>query len=174
MLATKNRTQKRVFSKDSSLSCLVDGFYEKLGRTKISTKKREKGERILQTLVQQNFTEDELGFSLEWLAKHHPDTRSLDRLEHVIDQAIDEYRSQQKNKRKQLELHKQRAVNKQNTEASRQRLKNAETIYKQLSPNQLKQYKKHLQFTPANNFLKRMAIISLIARDTKKAATTPP
>ena len=69
---------------------LIDPFYRQIGQTKISREKMEKSERVLLKLLQENYTEDEIQFAIQWTIKNIPNVHSFAILPDVMGQALSE------------------------------------------------------------------------------------
>jgi hypothetical protein len=158
-------------SLDNTLSPKVMAFYRGLGRSKVSRAKLERGVFELKELIQNGFTEEEIDFALGWLAKKHPDTQSLGRLKHVMDQALLEFsKRQRKTENHHLETQKNLEISMAEEKATQERMRTAQKVYANLSPTELAEYEKRLGKMTQIPSLKRIATTALIANDLKNKA----
>lgn len=81
----KDLDQKR----SVSLSSILDLFYNRIGQSKITESKRERGIKILKSLVSQGFSRDDIGFAVNWTAENaKEELYDISILEHTIGQAL--------------------------------------------------------------------------------------
>ena len=95
---------------------LVDKFYSSLGQ-RPSKVKREKSLEECLNLLLEGFTVEEVDYAIAWLIQHHPTTGSFARLSHFIDQAIKEWRAEQRTQ--EADVEQSRAAEQQRAEHQR-------------------------------------------------------
>ena len=102
-------TNKDISSKDSlknslSLDQIVHLFYNGIGQTKISQRKREKAKKCFEELIQDGFTNDDIQFAVEWTLtnmKEKPYDFSI--IKDTISQAMAQKDKIQKEQKLQIE-----------------------------------------------------------------------
>ena len=78
------------------LENLARTFYESIGVKKISSAQISNGQVVLQNLIDEGYTRDEVEFSLKWTVDNIPDVHSIGILPHTIAQALGDKESQDK------------------------------------------------------------------------------
>lgn len=73
-----------------SLSEVVVIFYQQIGQTRIAKQKRERGEQICQTLLQDGFSMEDIRYACTWAVKNVPDVHSFSIIPEIIGQATAE------------------------------------------------------------------------------------
>lgn len=144
-------------------------FYRGLGRSKVSRAKLERGVFELKELIQDGFTEEEIDFALQWLAKK-PDTQSLGRLKHVMDQALINFVKTQRAALSNQQIQHQQVISRATEQASQERMRAAQEIFAKLPPDELAIYEQRLGKVGQIPSLRKMALIALIASDLKSAS----
>lgn len=89
--SSPHKKQDHKIQLNKTLAKLVQTFYARLGRSKVSTTKIERGIGILKQLRREGFNASQLEHALSWLVRKYPDTQSLNRLPYVIDQTTAEF-----------------------------------------------------------------------------------
>jgi hypothetical protein len=109
---------------------LVDKFYSSLGQ-RPSKVKREKSLEECLNLLLEGFTVEEVDYAIAWLIQHHPTTGSFARLSHFIDQAIKEWRADQRTQEADVEQSRaaeQQRAEHQRMEEERQQIEEAKAL----------------------------------------------
>lgn len=106
------------------LENLVRTFYESIGVKKISSLQVSNGQAVLQSLIDEGYTREEVEYAIKWTVDNIPDVHSVGILPQTIGQALGDKESQDKIKkmkelqeqeeqREQEEIKKELALNKQ-------------------------------------------------------------
>ncbi len=93
---TKSSKFKEIEKDLFYLENLVRVFYESIGSKKISTTQINDGQVVLQNLLDEGYTQEEIEYSLKWIVDNIPDTYSIGILPKVIGQALGNKESQEK------------------------------------------------------------------------------
>ena len=166
----KTQLNKKQLNKNS-LSQVVDDFYRRLGRERISKTKRERGFRILEELQNDGFSEEELDHALKWLTTQHPDTKSLDRLGHMMDQALIHYSSEKIRLAAQQKQQTKRVQEEKRASSNRALWTKAGKLYETLNDEAKAKYLEKLPLYARQPFLQKTSIICLIAHEIKSNLT---
>jgi len=115
-----NAVDKDLFYIDS----LVATFYESLGHKKVSSDLLREGVSILQSLIEERYTHDELQYALSWAVDNIKDIRSIRIIPKVISQALGARDSKdaiakQANERQQQAIEEQKDIEEQTKQAEK-------------------------------------------------------
>jgi len=106
--------------KDLSL-CTISSFYTGIGQTKFSEKKRERGLKIYQKLIDEGFTPEQIQFTVDWTVKNATEELyDFSIIEHTIGQAMAEMERQEK-KQEQREQKEREAAEKEREEGEEEK-----------------------------------------------------
>ncbi len=84
-----NSIIKGILINNFSLSDIVTGFYNSIGQTKISKGKREKGEKVIEELLVDGFSVENIQFAAEWTPDNaKEDLYDFSIIKHTIGQAM--------------------------------------------------------------------------------------
>ena len=84
-----NSIIKEILINNSSLSDTVTGFYNSIGQAKISKGKREKGKKVIEELLEDGFSVEDIQFAVEWTpANAKEDLYDFSIIKHTIGQAM--------------------------------------------------------------------------------------
>jgi hypothetical protein len=124
--------------KDSlSLSKVTDIFYTSIGQPKVSKEKRERAERVVEELLADGFTLEDIAFAAEWTtanAKEKPYDFSL--LKHTIGEAISHKRDIQERQVREQEAARVVAAEKEAARQEEQRLAALKAQKESLGPDE--------------------------------------
>lgn len=132
-------------SEDLSLRAISD-FYEGIGQTKFSEKKRERSLKIYEKLIEEGFTPEEIQFAVDWTVKNATEELyDFSIIEHTIGQAMAEMEREEK-KRKRREQKKREAAEAQQNENEEQAERRRILEHKEsLGPEERKQLRREAE-----------------------------
>jgi len=133
----ENTTIDRSFKIDLSLAETVDLFYNGIGQTTLTKKKREKAEKNIEELLEDGFSQQDIIFAINWTiknAKEKPYDFAL--IKDTIGQAIATKKEMKAEEQKNAEIEQKRAKQMEDEKKLKEERKRMESYKESLSPEQ--------------------------------------